>query len=185
MPDMETSLRSDLWQWFKAIVRHWIAIAGGAVAAVISLLVSIWGGDWLRLLSLAILAASLASATFLAWRDEYRKTIGKERRRILEEAVQLLNDKPEEVDSLGAVIRLSEKFGREEDVEWVCQQLDEHGHLDPFGVLGESFEPGFNGKRLKFLQDARVAPSPIYSISDAMNYVAFTWGPKNGLTKRS
>ena len=37
-------------------------------------------------------------------------------------------------------------------------------HLDPFGVLAETFQPGFDGKRLKFLQDARVAPGPIRTI---------------------
>jgi hypothetical protein len=149
------------------------------------LIASLWvGGYWLRILGLVTLFGSFVCATFLAWRDEYQKTIGKQRRRILEEIVQLLNDKTEEVDSLGAVIRLSDAFRSEEDVEWVCQQLDEHGHIDPFGVLSESFEPGFDGKRLKFLQDARVTPGQIYSISDAMRYVASTWASKNGLTEK-
>lgn len=181
---METSLRSDLWKWLQALIRHWVAIAGCALFAVFQICYAIWRRDWLPVLSWGILGVSFVGATFATWRDEYRKTIGKQRRRILEEVVQLLNDKPEEVDSLGAVIRRSDKFRSEEDVEWVCQQLDEHGHLDPFGVLGESFEPGFDGKRLKFLQDARVAPGQIYSISDAMRYVASTWASKNGLTER-
>jgi len=182
---VETSLLSDLLRWFKAIIRHWIAIAGGTAVAVIFLIASIWGGgNWLRVLSLVTLFGSFVCATFLAWRDEYRKTLGKDRRRLLEEAVDLLNNKPEGLDSLGAVIRLSDKFRSEEDVEWVCQQLDERDHLNPFGVLGASFEPGFDGKRLKFLQDARVAPGPIRSISEAMSYVQFTWAAKNGLTER-
>jgi hypothetical protein len=172
-PRMETSLWSDLWQWLKAIIRHWIAIAGGAAVAVIFLVASIGGGGgyWLRILSALTLFGSFVYATFLIWRDEYRKTLGNERRHLLEEAVELLNNKPLGLDSLGAVIRLSDKFRSEEDVEWVCQQLAERDHLDPFGVLGESFQPGFDGRRLKFLQDARIAAGPIRSISEAMDYI--------------
>ena len=184
---VETSLWSDLWQWFRAIIRHWIAIAGGAAVAVIFLVATIWGGGgyWLQILSAVTLFVSFVYATFLAWRDEYRKTLGKERRRLLEEAVELVINKPLGLDSLGGVIRLSDKFRSEEDVEWVCQQLDERDHLDPFGVLGETFQPGFDGKRLKFLQDARVAPGPIRSISEAMDYIGYTWGSQNGLTARN
>jgi hypothetical protein len=181
---MKTSLWSDLWQWFKAIIRHWIAVAGGAGAGVISLIATIWGSDWLRLLGLAILAVSLASATFLAWRDEYRKTIGKNRRSILQKVVEIVNSPQRNVDHIVAVIELSDEFGSEEDVEWVCRQLDEHGHVDPFGILHEMFEPGFDGKRLKFLQDACVAQYPISSLSDAVNYVQYEWASKNGLTSK-
>jgi hypothetical protein len=87
-------------------------------------------------------------------------------------------------DNIVAIIELSDEFGSEEDVERVCQQLDEHGHGDPFGILHEMFEPGFDGKRLKFLQDARVAQYPITELSDAVNYVKYEWGSKNGLTER-
>jgi hypothetical protein len=181
---MKTSLWSDLWQWLKAIIRHWIAIAGGAAVAVIFLIASIWvGGYWMRILSLVTLFGSLICAIFLAWRDEFRKTIGTDRRWILEKAVELLNSGTG-VDALGALIRLSDNFQNEEAVEWVCQQLDANGHLDPFGVLGETFSPGFDGKRLKFLQDARLAPGPICSISEAVSYVGYTWGSQNGLTAR-
>ena len=181
---MEATLRSDFWKWLKALVRQFVAIAGCALFAVFQICYAIWRRDWLPVLSWGILAVSFVAAKFATWRDEYRKTIGKHRRRILEEVVQLVNDKPEEVDSLGAVIRLSDNFRSEEDVEWVCQQLDESGHIDPFGVLGASFEQGFDGKRLKCLQDARVVPGQIYSISNAMTYVASTWAQKNGLTVR-
>lgn len=181
---MKTSLQSDLWTWLKALVRNWVAIAGCALFAVFQICYAIWRRDWLPVLSWGILGVSSVAATFATWRDEYRKTMGKQRRRILEEVVQLVNDKPEEVDSLGAVIRLSDNFRSEEDVEWICQKLDEYGHIDPFGVLGEAFEPGFDGKRLKFLQDARVAPGQIYSINDAMRYVASTWASKNGLAEK-
>lgn len=155
-----------------------------ALVAVFQICYAIFRRDWPPVLSWAILAACFFWATFLAWRDEHRKTIGKQRRDILEEVVHVLNNFPEKVDSLGALISVSQSFHREEDVEWVCQQLDEHGHLDPFGVLGVAFEPGFDGKRLKFLDDARIAPVQIYSISDAMSYVSSTWASKNGLTER-
>jgi hypothetical protein len=59
-----TSLSSDLWQWIKAIIRHWIAIAGGAAVAVIFLIASIWGGgNWLRVLSVVTLFGSFVCAT--------------------------------------------------------------------------------------------------------------------------
>jgi hypothetical protein len=50
---------------------------------------------------------------------------------------------------------MSDEFGSEEDVEWVCRQLDEHGYSDPFGILHGCLNL-FDGKRLKFLRDARV-----------------------------
>jgi hypothetical protein len=182
---METSVWSDLWQWVKAIFHHWIAVAGGAAVAVIFLVASIWNGDvyWLRILSEVTLFGSFVWATFLAWRNEYRKTVGKERRLILQKAVENMNRSLVN-DDIVAIIELSDEFGSEEDVEWVCRQLDEHGHGDPFGILHEMFEPGFDGKRLKFLQDARVAQYPIASLSDALNYVKYEWGAKNGLTER-
>ena len=64
--------------WVKAIFHHWIAVAGGAAVAVIFLVASIWNGDvWLRFMG--TLFGSFVWATFLAWRDEYRKTVGKKR----------------------------------------------------------------------------------------------------------
>jgi hypothetical protein len=45
------------------------------------------------------------------------------------------------------------------------------------------FKPGFDGKRLKFLQDARVAQNPISSPRDAVGYVRDEWASKNGLTE--
>jgi hypothetical protein len=186
---MKSSLWSDLWQWFKAIIRHWTKIAGGAAFAVVILVCSIWFGDWLRLLGLAILLIALACATFLAWRDEHRKTIGKDRRLILNNVVALLEPKVtltglERPEEICALIAVSDQFGSEEDVAWVCNQLDEHGHIDPFGILGTVLEPGFNGKRLKFLQDARVCSTPIRSMSDALHYVHDYWASANGLTRK-
>jgi hypothetical protein len=135
-----------------------------------------------------ILAVCFVSATFLAWRDEHRKTIGKERRSILNKIVERSRHRS---PTLGLVepapicelIELSDEFGSEEDVVWVCNQLDQHGHIEPFGLLGGMFEPGFEGKRLKFLQDARVYSRPIRSMSDALEYV-HSWAPSNGLTRK-
>ena len=183
-PDVKTWLQSDIWTWLKALVRNWVAIAGCALFAVFQICYAIWRRDWLPVLSWGISCCLVCRGNVCDFADRTPKTIGKQRRRILEKVVQLVRDHPEEVDTLGAVARLSDNFRSEEDVEWVCQQLDEYGHSDPFVVLDESFEPGFAGKRLKFLQDARVAPGQVYSIRDAMRYVAFTWASKNGLTAR-
>jgi hypothetical protein len=184
-----SSLWSDLSQWLKAIVHHWIAIAGGAAVAVIFLIASIWvGGDWLRFLSVLALFGSFVCATFLAWRDEHAKTIGKERRSILNNVVDFLRPKvtvlgSERPDEICALIEVSDDFGSEEDVAWVSQQLDEHSHIDPFAILGTMLEPGFDGKRLKFLQDARVQSPPISSMSDALRY-AHLWASSNGLARK-
>jgi len=179
---METSIWSDLWQWRKAIFHHWVAITGGAAVAFIFLIASIWaGGNLLRVLSGVTLFLSFIWATFLTWRDEHRKTVGKNRRSILQKAVEIMNSR--NVQHIVALIELSDEFGSEEDVEWVCQQLDEHGHGDPFSIL-KMFDPGFDGKRLKFLQDACIAGYPIASPSDVINYVNYQWGSKNGLTER-
>jgi hypothetical protein len=99
----------------------------------------------------------------------------------LQKAVEIVNSR--NVEHIVAVIELSDEFGSEEDVEWVCEQLKEHGHGDPFGILHEMFKPGFDGKRLKFLQDARVAQYPISSPRDAVGYVRDEWASKNGLTE--
>jgi hypothetical protein len=186
---METSFRFDLWQWLKAIIRHWIAIAGGAAVAVILLIGSIWaGGNWLRVLSALTLFGSFLCATFLAWRDEHRKMIGKERRSIPTQVVDLLAPKStvmglEQPDEICALITVSEELGSEEDVLWVCNELDQNSYVNPFAILGAMFEPGFEGKHLKFLQDARVTSRPISSMSDAVHYV-HSWAPQNGLISK-
>jgi hypothetical protein len=178
---MHTSLWPDLRQWLQSIIHHWIASAGCALVAVFQICYGILRRDWPPALSWAILALCFIWATFLAWRDEHRKTLGKNRRSILQKAVEIMNSRNVE-HIVVALIELSDEFGSEEDVEWVCQQLKERGHGDPFSIL-EMFEPGFDGKRLKFLQDARVAQNPISSPSDVVNF-RDEWASKNGLTQR-
>jgi hypothetical protein len=174
------SLWSDVREWLKAIIHHWVASAGCALVAVFQICYGIWHRDWPPALSWAILAACFVWATFLAWRDEHRKTIGKERRSILNKVVELRAGK--RPDLLAALINVSDEFGSEEDVEWVCQELDEQGHGDPFRIIGAAFKPGFDGKRLKFLLDARVAQ--IRHLGEAIEYVHNTWASKNGLTRK-
>jgi hypothetical protein len=119
---------------------------------------------------------------FLAWRDEHRKTIGKERRSILNKIVEL--NSSGNTDIFGALIKVSDEFGSDEDVEWVCQQLDEQCDYDPFAIIcsGAVWDPGFDGKRLKFLQDARVAR--IGSLEEAIQYFLSGWYSKNGLVPK-
>jgi hypothetical protein len=159
-----------------------------ALFTVFQLCYFIWRGDWLPVLSWGILAVSFVGASFATWRDEYRKTIGKERRSILNRVVDLLDPKvtvrgEQRPDEICALIAASHEFGSEEDVVWICKQLNDHGHVDPFGILGGMFEPGFDGKRLKFLQDARVHSTPIGSMSDALHYAHY-WASSNGLTRK-
>jgi len=84
---MKTSNWTDLGEWLKALTRHWIARIGGPLVAAFQILYGIWRRDWPPALGWAILAGCFVWATFLTWRDEHRKTIGKERRCILNEYV--------------------------------------------------------------------------------------------------
>jgi hypothetical protein len=144
---METSLRSDPRQWGNAIIGHWKSIAGGSGAGVMFLIASLWvGGYWLRILGFVTLLVSFVYATFLVWRDEHRKTIGKQRRSILNNVVDLPEPKimvlgETRPDEICGLIAMSDQFGSEEDVVWVCNQLNDHGHVDPFGILGAMFKP--------------------------------------------
>jgi hypothetical protein len=103
------SVWSDLYPWFKAIIHHWVTSAGCALVAVFQICYGIWRHDWPPGLSWAILAACFVWATFLAWRDEHRKTIDKERRSILNKIVELREGviKP---DPLGALIKVSDEL---------------------------------------------------------------------------
>jgi hypothetical protein len=49
-------------------------------------------------------------------------------------------------------------------------------------LLAPSLSRGVDGKRLEFLQDARVAQTR--HLSQATQYVHSTWASKNGLTRR-
>jgi len=111
------------------------------------------------------------------------------RRQILNAVVDLLQQRPDNVplaffrplDPIGALIQLSVRFQTEEDVEWVAQELDDE-YGDPFVLLGDVLEaPAFKGKRLKFLQDARVVDRPIHFDTQAVHYVESKWAEKNGL----
>jgi hypothetical protein len=180
---MKTSNWADLGQWLKALTRHWIARIGGPLVAAFQILYGIWRRDWPPALGWAILAGCFVWATFLAWRDEHQKTIGKARRAILNEYVDVMqNAEPGWfVDPVVTLIKLSDSLGSEEDVEWVCEQLDQHGHGDPFKIIDWGFKAGaFDGKRLKFLWDARVAEPEITSVSGALRFLE-RWAPGNGL----
>jgi hypothetical protein len=176
---MKTPIWTDLRQWLKAIIHHWFASVSCALIAIFQIGYGILHRDWPPVFSWAILAACFVSATFLAWRDEHRKTIGKERRSILNEVVEL-KESGIGVDLLGALIKVSEEFSSEEDVEWVCAQLDAQGQGDPFKTIDVALRLGLDGKRLKFLQDARVAG--IRFMAQAIEY-ASTWALKNGLSR--
>jgi hypothetical protein len=49
-----------------------------------------------------------------------------------------IENKPEQT-CLGALIRVSDEFGSEEDLTWVCQELDVQGPDDPFRIIGAEF----------------------------------------------
>jgi hypothetical protein len=87
------------------------------------------------------------------------------------------------VDSIGALIELSDEFHDESDVVWVCKQLATHReYTDPFVALELQYGNGaFDGKRLKFLRDARISRKPIMLDSEALSYLGYSWAKNNGL----
>lgn len=84
------------------------------------------------------------------------------------------------------LIRASEDFGDESDVEAVCAELAKGGHEDPFESFEIYYGPGsFKGKRLKFLQDARFSSVSISHEGDALNFLQSGWAENHGLKEVS
>jgi len=83
---------------------------------------------------------------------------------------------------------VSEEFGSEEDVEWMCQQLDEQDlprrsfcYYPEAGV----FKPGFKGVNdLKFSSRLRRV-AQISSMTKAIEYLHNTWASKKWTFTRS
>ena len=186
-------LIGDVLRFIAAVVWQWISAVGCAAFAFIAVIYpKITGGTEFPASSWWILGGCLALSVFLAWREEHRKTRGKARRIILTEIVDKFNRrKPPgepQPDWIGLFIKHCDDFGAERDVKWACEQL-EKPYGDPFGLFKLKYgKRAFDGKRLKFIRDARLARvggDAITTDTDAENYIYSTWADENGLTEQS
>jgi hypothetical protein len=84
----------EFGQWLKAIGRHWIAVLGGGVVALVQLAYGLRYQSSPPLITWVILLACLFAATFLGWRDEHRKATTLERAEqikvVLDKAFEML-----------------------------------------------------------------------------------------------
>ncbi|SRR6266478_4504545 len=186
-------LTDDVLRFIGAVVWQWISAVGCAAYAFVAVIYpKITGGREFPASSWWILGGCLALAVFLAWREERRKTRGKARRIILTEIVDEFNrhKTPGEAqpDLIGLFIKYCDDFGTERDVKWACEQLKK-AYGDPFGLFRLKYgKRAFDGKRLKFIRDARLARvggDEITTDTDAENYIYSTWADENGLTEQS
>jgi hypothetical protein len=186
-----------LWEigaFAKSVCLRWINVIGGAGFAAFFIFYSRSTGREPPVTSLWILGGCLVIATFQAWRDEHQKVKCKSRRAILikvvdmVKAVTIYQGSAEvvtpRVETIGAFLALSEEFGSEMDVEWVCKHLNEVDSNDPFEVYEMFYGTGsFRNRKLKFLQDARAhgAGKTIKTDLDALAFIRTFWAKKNGL----
>jgi hypothetical protein len=90
---------------------------------------------------------------------------------------------PFNTDPIGAMIQPYDEFGTEEDVVVICKELHRVQQLDdPFEYFEMKYGKGtFNGKRLRFLTDARMSGKMIKTDNDALAYLDHSWAKDNGL----
>jgi hypothetical protein len=87
------------------------------------------------------------------------------------------------METIEALVKSSDDFQDESAVEEVCKELSK-SRRDPFVNFELVYGDGsFKGKRLKFLQDARVH-AHIETNADALEYIHRTWGQDNGLPSK-
>jgi hypothetical protein len=180
---------SEVGRFVTAVCHHWICVGGSAFIGFYQFAYPAISKKELpmtRWWTAALFWGLLGLAVFLAWRDEHRKIHYKRRREILTEIVDNGVKKRYEhgmlmeqtgVESIEALIKASDDFRSERDVEWVCGKLGR----DPFALFEIKYGKGsFKGKRLDFLQDARVSAHATND-TEAMNYIDFVWAKENGV----
>ena len=135
-----------------------------------------------------ILVTCFILASFLAWRDEHRKVITKNRRGTLYKIRDLIQTTatqqlPERFDSLGALVKYSDELNTEGDVNWICDALKLGGHEHPFEILDQVSNNAFLGQRLQFLQEARGSKLDIKRVSSAISFALKTWSQRERYIK--
>ncbi len=175
----------EIGYFLRSILLRWINAVGGAAIAFMQ----IWyTGKTSPVSPWEILATCFILASFLAWRDEYRKVITKNRRATLykiRDLIQTTTTKqlPERFDSLGALVKYSDELNTERDVNWICDALKLGGHEHPFQILDKVSNKAFLGRRLQFLQEARGSKLDIKRASSAISFALKTWSQKERYIK--
>ena len=93
------------------------------------------------------------------------------------------NDSTKKYEPIGALIRFSDELRSEDDVIWVCKQLELGGHQHPFGLLELTSNNALDGLWLSFLQEARAASLDIKRFSSAVSFAAKNWSHKDRYLK--
>jgi hypothetical protein len=81
----------------------------------------------------------------------------------------------ERFDVIGALIKFADEFETEEQVEWVCAELEQRQFKDPFKIMASAVPGIFDGRKLEFLCDARTAKIEIRTTMSAMSFVTKYW----------
>lgn len=81
----------------------------------------------------------------------------------------------ERFDVIGALIKFADEFETEEQVEWVCAELEQRQFKDPFRIMASAVPGIFDGRKLEFLCDARTAKIEIRTTMSAMSFVTKYW----------
>ena len=124
-------------------------------------------------------------ATFLAWREQYRRAKGKDSRLILTTIIDEYNrvKPPGELDlDLAALfVRHCDDFTDERQLNAVCADLP-GSYPGPFELIELKYGPkALAGKRLKLLRDARISQFRIWNDRDLDNYIEASWSVENKL----
>jgi hypothetical protein len=171
----------ELGQFVRSMLLRWINLVGGAAIAFLQMVYRGKEPDWS---APAILITCFIVASFLAWRDEHRKSVTKDRRSTLYKIRDLIHstakDHPDKkYDSFGALVKHSDELSSEEDVLWVCDALEAGGHEAPFNTFDEIAGPAFRGHKLSFLQEARASSLEIKRITSAISFAVKGWSRKD------
>jgi hypothetical protein len=81
----------------------------------------------------------------------------------------------ERFDVIGALIKFADEFETEEQVEWVCAELEQRQFKDPFKIMASAVPGIFDDRKLEFLCDARTAKIEIRTTMSAMSFVTKYW----------
>jgi hypothetical protein len=192
MPELVAEFGCFLW----SVLRHWICISGSALVGFYQFgYPAIFGkeppvtGWWVSVIFWGFLGLAL----FLAWRDEHKKAKGRPRRAlaitIADEFCRVKGPGEPQFGWIPLLIHHSQDFGDHRDLDWVCRELEQRGHGNPFDyfLLQYTRRSFTTKKRFKFVNDARIeraGSDRIISDMDASNYISSVWAEQNRLKER-
>jgi hypothetical protein len=184
------------WEFLWRVV----ALYGGATLAFSGTVYKWLRGETqeLPMTSPWIAIVILILAAFWVWYNEHDKVRGKSRRQLLTGIIDDISNTTNtsvsiwrlesgkthtQLELITALIKRSEDFGSDRDVELICKELNGRGLSgDPFAFYEMKYGIGsFKRKRLKFLQDARTSLFPIGNDFDAIHFLEQDWAEANGL----